>query len=170
MEFRSFSHLKMVWNGIPRVFLFREMVRNGIPRVCSFREMVRNGIPVFLLLETGGIPTELLSVPSCSVLRGIICLSENGNPSKNTAKLKTTRARYLEKEIEELVRWAKQCWNNNKHRWGMFAETTIVDYHLSFASQIDKLRFSVTVRSKPNGSLQFLFSVCRKHTEVLVYY
>ncbi len=33
-------------------FLFQEMFRNGIPRVFLFR-------------ETGGIPMELLSVPSC---------------------------------------------------------------------------------------------------------
>jgi hypothetical protein len=80
---------------------------------------------------------------------------------KYTAKLKTTRARYLEKESEELVRWAKQCGNNNnKHRWCMFADTTIVDYRLSFASQIDKLRFSVTVRSKQTKvcSSCFLFA------------
>jgi hypothetical protein len=35
----------------------------------------------FLFRETGGILTELPSVPTCSEFRGIIFLSENGNPS-----------------------------------------------------------------------------------------
>jgi hypothetical protein len=67
-EFRGFFQPKMVRNGIPRVFLFQEMVRNEIPRF-------------FLLRETGGILTELPSVPTCSEFRGIIFLSENGNPN-----------------------------------------------------------------------------------------
>jgi hypothetical protein len=99
-EFRGFSHPKMVWNGILSVFLFRETLRNRIPRVFLFREMVRNKIPrvfsskkwfgtefwgfflprnglelnseVFLFCETGGIPTELPSVPSCPPFHGII--------------------------------------------------------------------------------------------------
>jgi hypothetical protein len=79
-----FLYRELVWNGILRVFLFRENVRNGILRVFLFRELVRNGIPrVFLFRETGEIPTELLSVPSCSVFRGIIFLSENGNPIRH---------------------------------------------------------------------------------------
>jgi hypothetical protein len=71
MEFLGFSHLKMVWNGIPRVFLFREMVRNGIPKLFSYSKQAefRRNCRLFRL------------VPSCSVLRGIIFLSENGNPS-----------------------------------------------------------------------------------------
>jgi hypothetical protein len=81
---RVFLFRENVRNGIPRLFLFRELVRNGIPRVFLFRKLVRNGIPrVFLFRETGEIPTELLSVPSCSVFRGIILLSENGNPIRH---------------------------------------------------------------------------------------
>jgi hypothetical protein len=58
-EFRGFSHPKMVQNGIPRVFLFRETVRNGILRVFLLREMVQNGIPRGLLFREmvqNGIP------------------------------------------------------------------------------------------------------------------
>jgi hypothetical protein len=36
---------------------------------------------VFLFHKTGGITTQLPSVPSCSVFCGIIFLSENGNPN-----------------------------------------------------------------------------------------
>jgi hypothetical protein len=100
MEFRGFSHPKLVRNGIPWVFLFQEMVRNEIPRVFLFLEMVWNKITkvfssekwfgmelrgffssekrlvlnseVFLFRETGRIPMELPSVPSCSAFRGII--------------------------------------------------------------------------------------------------
>ncbi len=71
----------MVWNGIPRFF----SSKNGLEWNSQGFSLPRNGSErnskVFLLLETGGIPTELSSVPSCSVLRGIIFLSENGNPS-----------------------------------------------------------------------------------------
>jgi hypothetical protein len=77
----KFSLLKMVWKGIPW-FYHSKMVWNGIPRV-FFRP--RNGSErnseVFLFRETGGIPTELPSVPSCFVFRGKIFLSKNGNPT-----------------------------------------------------------------------------------------
>jgi hypothetical protein len=80
-----FSHPKMVWNGILRVFFFREMVQKRFPRVFLFQEMVLNGIPRFFSSEKW-FGTEFRgvslppSVPSCSVFRGIIFLSENGNP------------------------------------------------------------------------------------------
>jgi hypothetical protein len=52
------------------VFLFQKMVWNGILRV-FLNGLVLNS-EVFLFCETGGIPTELPSVPSCSAFRGII--------------------------------------------------------------------------------------------------
>jgi hypothetical protein len=58
---------EMVWNGIPRVFLFQEMVRNGIPRFFSSVKQV-----------------EFRGTPVCSVLFCIPrkkLLSENGNPN-----------------------------------------------------------------------------------------
>jgi hypothetical protein len=58
----------MVWNGIPRFF----SSKNGLEWNSQGFSLPRNGsernFKVFLLLETGGIPTELSSVPSCSVL------------------------------------------------------------------------------------------------------
>jgi hypothetical protein len=81
----------MVWNGFSSVF----SSENGSKRnskVLSFDGLEWNskGFPlprngsernseVFLFSETGGIPTELPSVQSCFVFRGIIFLSENGN-------------------------------------------------------------------------------------------
>ncbi len=48
----------------------------SLPRNCSERNS-----EVFLVRETGGIPTELPSVRTCSEFRGIIFLSENVNPT-----------------------------------------------------------------------------------------
>jgi hypothetical protein len=98
MEFRGFSHPKMVRNRIPRNFLFLQMVRPegfslprnssewnsegfSLPRNGSDRNSEGFSLPrncsernseVFLLRETGGIPMELPSVLSCSVFHGII--------------------------------------------------------------------------------------------------
>jgi hypothetical protein len=100
-EWNSEVFLIQKWFGTQLRWFFREMVRNGISRVFLFREMVGNKIPRvfssekwlgtefrgffsskkwfgtefrgFLFCETGGILTELLSVPSCSAFRGIIC-------------------------------------------------------------------------------------------------
>jgi hypothetical protein len=95
--FKFFSLPKMIRNGIPRFFLFRKWFRTEF-RGFSHPKMVwdgtskgfslpRNGSEqnseVFLFRETSGIPTELPTVPSCSVFHGIIFLSENGNPSLN---------------------------------------------------------------------------------------
>ncbi len=52
---------------------------------------------------------------------------------------------------------------------GMFAETAIVDYHLSFAVQGKQtlvLRFPL---QQTNGSLVFPFSVCSEQIEVAVF-
>ncbi len=88
----------MVQNRIPRNFLFRQMVRpegfslprnslecnsegfslprNGSDRNSEGFSLPRNCLErnsdFFLLQETGGIPMELPSVPSCSVFHGII--------------------------------------------------------------------------------------------------
>jgi hypothetical protein len=51
---------------VPSVFLFYEMVLNEI--WSPFR-------------ETEGIPTEWIKISVCSVFRGIIFFSENGNPT-----------------------------------------------------------------------------------------
>ncbi len=87
---------KIVWNGIPKFSLLK-MVRKGIPGFIIRKwfgtefqgfSLPRNGSErnseVFLFRETGVIPKELPSVPSCFVFRGIIFLSENGNPSLPT--------------------------------------------------------------------------------------
>jgi hypothetical protein len=66
-EFRGFSHPKMVWDGTPKGF---SLPRNGSER----------NFEVFLFRETSGILMELPTVPLCSVYRGTIFLSENGNP------------------------------------------------------------------------------------------
>jgi hypothetical protein len=80
-EFQGFSLPKIVWNGIPKFFLSE----NGSEWNFKSFSLPRNGLErnseVFLFRETGGILTELQSVSSCSVFRGIIFLSENGNPS-----------------------------------------------------------------------------------------
>jgi hypothetical protein len=59
--------------------------KNGLEQNSKGFFIPRNGSErnskIFLFRETGGIPTELPSVPSCFVVRGIIFLSENGNPS-----------------------------------------------------------------------------------------
>ncbi len=92
---RVFLFQEKVWNWTLRVFLFWEMVRNGIPRVFSSEkwfgtefqgffsseQLFRTDSKIFLFRETGGIPTELPSVPTCSIFCEIISLSENGNPS-----------------------------------------------------------------------------------------
>jgi hypothetical protein len=92
-EFRGFFSSK---NGSERnseVFLiqkwfvtkFQRLPRNGLEQNSQGFSLQRNGSErnseFFLNRETGGIPTELLSVKSCSVFRGIIFLSENGNPN-----------------------------------------------------------------------------------------
>ncbi len=78
---------EMVRNEIPRFFSsekwfgtkFRgfSLSRNGLERNSEGFSLLRNGLElnseVFLFCETGGIPTELMSVPSCSAFRGIIC-------------------------------------------------------------------------------------------------
>ncbi len=53
----------MVRNGISNFFVFRGMVRNGIPSGFSFR-------------ETDGIPTELIKISVCFVLREIFFFSQ----------------------------------------------------------------------------------------------
>jgi hypothetical protein len=92
----------MVQNGIQRVFLIREwfgtefrgfsLQRNGSERNSDGFSLPINGSErnseVFLLRETGGIPTELPSVLTCSIFRGIIFLSENGNPIGNRYEMK----------------------------------------------------------------------------------
>ncbi len=58
---------------------------NGLERNSKGFSLPRNGSErnseVFPFRETGGIPKELPSVPSCFVFRGIIFLSEKGNPN-----------------------------------------------------------------------------------------
>ncbi len=59
--------------------------KNGLERNSKGFFLPRNSSErnseIFLFRETGGIPTELPSAPSCFVFRGIIFLSENGNPN-----------------------------------------------------------------------------------------
>jgi hypothetical protein len=50
---------------------------------------------------------------------------------------------------------------------GMFAKTANVDYRLLFADQ-EKQTFVFCLK-KTNGNLLFLFSVCSKQTEVVVF-
>ncbi len=69
----KFSLLKMVWKGIPR-FYHSKIVWNGIPRVFLFQEMVWSGIPRFFS-----------SAKQAEFRRGIIFLSENGNPTQSRA-------------------------------------------------------------------------------------
>ncbi len=85
----------MVRNGISRLFSTKNgsernfegfsLPRNGSERNSDGFSLPRNGSErnseVFLYRKTGGIPTELRSVPTCSEFCGIIFWSENGNPS-----------------------------------------------------------------------------------------
>jgi hypothetical protein len=91
-EFQSFSFSKndLEWNS--------EVC--SLPRNCSKQNsegfsLPRNGSErnseVFIYHKTGGIPTELMSVPSCSVFIGIFFLLENGNPSQILHIIKFTR-------------------------------------------------------------------------------
>ncbi len=95
-----FSLPKMVQNGIPSFFFFQNgsernsevfssengkernskvlSFKNGLEQNSKDFSLPRNGSElnskVFLFRETGGTPTELPSVPSCIVVRGIIFL------------------------------------------------------------------------------------------------
>ncbi len=95
----------MVRNGIPSFFFFRKWFGTEFQSFLFWKwfgkefqgfiianvlewngfSLPRNGSErnseVFLFRETDGIPTELPSVPSCFIFRGIIFFSENGNPS-----------------------------------------------------------------------------------------
>ncbi len=79
MEFRAFFSLENKKKS--EVFL----IQNSLERNSEGVSLLRNGSErisdVFLFHKTGGIAMELPSVPPCSVLRGIIFLLENGNPS-----------------------------------------------------------------------------------------
>ncbi len=116
-DFRGFSLPKIVRNRIPRVFLiqkwfgtefqgffssekwFRMEFRayfsskkwfgTAFWGFFSFEKWFGTELWGFFFCETGGIPTELPSVPSCSVSCGIIFLSENGNPITNPCIFKT---------------------------------------------------------------------------------
>ncbi len=82
--------------------------KNGLERNSKGFFLPRNGSErnseVFLFRETGGIPTELPSVPSCFVFRGIIFLSENGNPIRgsrcNVTMLSSSNPKYSNMRIE----------------------------------------------------------------------
>jgi hypothetical protein len=53
---------------------------------------------------------------------------------------------------------------------GSFAETSIIDYHLSFGDQGKQtFVFPFPFTARQNGSLPFLFSVCRKQMGVAVF-
>jgi hypothetical protein len=52
---------------------------------------------------------------------------------------------------------------------GPFAETAIVDYRLSFADQEKQTTVFRFHLQQINGSLPFLFSVCKKQTEVAIF-
>jgi hypothetical protein len=106
-DFQVFSLPKLIRNGIPSFFSSENSSEqnsevssseNGLKRnskVLSFKNgfeqiskgfsLQRNGSEwnseVFLFRETGRIPTELPPVLSCFVFRGLIYLSENGNPT-----------------------------------------------------------------------------------------
>jgi hypothetical protein len=79
MEFRAFFSLENKQNS--QVFL----IQNSLEQTSEGFSLPRNGSEqiseVFLFRKTGGIAMELPSVPPCSILRGIIFLLENGNPS-----------------------------------------------------------------------------------------
>ncbi len=62
--------------SIPRIGSERNSQCFSLPRI----GLGRNS-EVFLFCKTGGIPTELPSVPTCSKFCGIIFLSENDNPT-----------------------------------------------------------------------------------------
>jgi hypothetical protein len=51
---------------------------------------------------------------------------------------------------------------------GMFAETAIIDYHLSFAYQGKQTSVYHFRLQKTNGAFPFMSSVCSKQTEVVV--
>jgi hypothetical protein len=51
---------------------------------------------------------------------------------------------------------------------GMFAETAIVDYSLSFAEKGKQTSVFCFRLQQTNGSLSFPFPVCSKQTEVAV--
>jgi hypothetical protein len=52
---------------------------------------------------------------------------------------------------------------------GTYAETAIVDYHLSFAAQGKQTSVFCFLLQQTSGSLPFPFSVCSKQTEVAVF-
>jgi hypothetical protein len=52
---------------------------------------------------------------------------------------------------------------------GTFAETAIVDYHLSFAGQGKRTPIFRFCLQQTSGSLPFMFSVCSKQTEIAVF-
>ncbi len=67
-----FSFPKMVRNGIPRFFLFRKWFETEFRGFFSSENSSERNSEIFLFRETSEILTELPSVPSCSVFRGII--------------------------------------------------------------------------------------------------
>jgi hypothetical protein len=81
-----FSLPKVVWNGIPKFSPSKNssernsvgfsLLRNGLEWNSEGFTLPRNGLELnskgFLFRQTGGIPRELPSVPSCSAFRGII--------------------------------------------------------------------------------------------------
>jgi hypothetical protein len=92
MEFRGFFSSEK-WFGTE--FWGFSLLRNGSEWNSEGFPLLRNGSErnseVFLFRKTGGIPMELPSFPSCSVFRGIIFLSENGNPSTDGDSLTDLR-------------------------------------------------------------------------------
>jgi hypothetical protein len=111
----------MVQNRILRVILFREMVWNRTPRVTyslaiNGSEWNSEGFSLprndsernsegFLFRKTSGIPTELPSVPSCSVFRGNFFLLENGNIKTDTpGKFQGWFSVYTQTRIQRMAR------------------------------------------------------------------
>ncbi len=83
-EFRSFLLWK--WFGKEfQGFIIRKLFGTEFQGFSLPRNGSEWNSEVFLFRETGGIPMELPSVPSCLVFRGIIFLSENGNPTPDPA-------------------------------------------------------------------------------------
>ncbi len=124
-EFRGFSFPKIVWNRISRFFLSE----NGSEQNSKNFSLPRNGLErnseVFLFRETGGIPIELPSVPSCSVFRGIIFLSENGNTSVNDA----TELSWRGASTALLTHTQKKYFTDTAESWFSIANSTVTLNH-----------------------------------------
>ncbi len=94
-EFLELALFFVLWNGIPRCFLFRGMVQNRIPSVCFYFcstewnlelfSLLWNGLErnseSFLFRVTAGIPPEQTNCSIYYIFHRIIFLSEIANPS-----------------------------------------------------------------------------------------